>query len=144
MRPKAFKKVHQTMKSLFGENLIAGWRSIAGYLGRSVSTAKRYKKYHSLPVRSFPSGRPYVFRFELDKYMLILDDYMSGRRKIKSTRRGNHRRQRETANREGGDSAPNRPPIPIQIGHPIRLKSATDSEANRPGIPIQTGHPLEG
>ena len=44
----------------------------------------------------------------------------------------------------GGDSAPNRPPIPIQIGHPIRLKSATDSEANRPGIPIQTGHPLEG
>jgi REP element-mobilizing transposase RayT len=46
--------------------------------------------------------------------------------------------------RYNGDSAPNRPPIPIQIGHPIRLKSATDSEANRPGIPIQTGHPLEG
>ncbi|MDI6616796.1 MAG: hypothetical protein QME27_08780, partial [Syntrophaceae bacterium] len=38
-----------------------------------------------------------------------------------------------------GDSAPNRPLIPIQIGHPIRLKSATDSEANRPGIPIQIG-----
>jgi NhaA family Na+:H+ antiporter len=35
-----------------------------------------------------------------------------------------------------GDSAPNRPSIPIQISHPFRLKSATDSEANRPVIPI--------
>ena len=42
------------------------------------------------------------------------------------------------------DSVPNRPPIPIQIGHPFRSKSATDSEANRPGIPIQIGHPFEG
>jgi hypothetical protein len=31
--------------------------------------------------------------------------------------------------------------IPIQIGHPFRLKSATDSEANRPVIPTQIGHP---
>jgi hypothetical protein len=43
-----------------------------------------------------------------------------------------------------GDSAPNRPPVPIQIGHRFRLKSATDSEANRPAIPIQIGHPFKG
>jgi hypothetical protein len=44
----------------------------------------------------------------------------------------------------GGDSTPNRPQIPIQIGHPFHLKSATDSEANRPGIPMQIGHPGKG
>jgi hypothetical protein len=44
---------------------------------------------------------------------------------------------------ESGDSGPNRPPIPIQIGHPFRPKSATYSDPNRPGIPDQIGHPLK-
>jgi hypothetical protein len=43
-----------------------------------------------------------------------------------------------------GDSGPNRPPNPIQIGHRFRSKSATCSGANRPGIPMQIGHPFEG
>jgi len=43
-----------------------------------------------------------------------------------------------------GDSGPNRPPIPIQIGHPFRSKSAACSDPNRPGIPDQIGHPFEG
>ena len=43
-----------------------------------------------------------------------------------------------------GDSGPNRPPVPFQIGHLFRSKSATDSGANRPGIPMQIGHPCEG
>jgi len=46
--------------------------------------------------------------------------------------------------REGGDSGPNRPPIPIQIGHSFRSKSATCSDPNRPGIPAQIGHPYDG
>jgi len=99
--PKAFKKVHGSVEALFGENLIVGWRRIAGYLGRSVSTVKRYKKRHCLPVRFFPSGRPYAFRFELDEYFLILDDLMQGRRKIKSSRRGKRKRQCGKANRKG-------------------------------------------
>ena len=43
-----------------------------------------------------------------------------------------------------GDSGPNRPPIPIQIGHSFRSKSATCSDPNRPGIPEQIGHPYAG
>jgi len=34
----------------------------------------------------------------------------------------------------GAYSGPNRPPIPLQTGHPFRLKSATVTE--------QTGHPV--
>jgi len=46
--------------------------------------------------------------------------------------------------RMDGDSGPNRPPIPIQIGHSFRFKSATCSDPNRPGIPGQIGHPYDG
>ena len=89
---KGIQKGSGLMQSLFEENLIKGWRGIATHIGRSVSTAKRYRKHYSMPVRCFPSGRPYAFVFELDKYLLYVDDYISGRRKLKSAHAGKHKR----------------------------------------------------
>jgi hypothetical protein len=39
-------------------------------------------------------------------------------------------------------SAPFRPLIPIDVGHPFRLIPATDSGASRPPIPEDSGHPV--
>ena len=87
-------------KGFFGEDILIGWQSIAAYLGRSVSTIKRYEKNHSLPVRRFPSYRPYALRFELDQYFVILDDLMHGR-KIKHG--GNRKRQSRRATKVAED-----------------------------------------
>lgn len=72
-------KLGQMLKGLFSDDVLSGWRAIALYLGLSVSTVKRYDKHYHLAVRRFPSGRPYAFVFELDTYLIVLDDLVHGR-----------------------------------------------------------------
>lgn len=73
-------------QGLFEHNIVLkGWKSIAGYLGWSVSTAKRHYKWHGLPVRSFPSGRLFAFKLELDNYFLIYQELLDKERKTEKT-----------------------------------------------------------
>jgi hypothetical protein len=62
------------VQGLFDEmGLIVGWRAIAHYMGRSISTVKRYEKTYGLPVRRWCSGRPMAFKHEIDRYCLAVD-----------------------------------------------------------------------
>ncbi len=50
--------------------------------------------------------------------------------------------EKKTQGTEDAYSAPFRPLIPIDVGHPFRLIPATDSGASRPPIPEHSGHPF--
>ena len=53
--------------------LLVGWRAIAQYTGRSISTVKRYEKTYGLPIRRWCSGRPIAFKHEIDRYFIEVD-----------------------------------------------------------------------
>jgi hypothetical protein len=60
------------VQGLFDDmGLLLGWKAIAKYLRRSVSTVKRYQR-RGLPVLWGPSGRPMAFKAELDLFHVRL------------------------------------------------------------------------
>lgn len=72
-------------QALFDHIVLKGWKAIARYLGRSVSTVKRYHKIHSLPVRIYPSGRVFAFKSQIDDYFLIYQELTEKKRKLHKT-----------------------------------------------------------
>lgn len=54
---------------------LAGWKEIAQYIGGvSVRTAHRYRQKHGLPIRYLPSGKPVAIMYELDRWLIHLNE----------------------------------------------------------------------
>ena len=56
-----------------GLGIIQGWREIGRYIGRSARTARRWYDQKYLIVHHSFTGRPFIFVFELDTFMLEID-----------------------------------------------------------------------
>lgn len=60
-------------ESVHGNSRIDGWKGIADYLGRDVTTVIRWAKLHGLPVNRAQPGQPrrgvFALRHELDAWM---------------------------------------------------------------------------
>ena len=54
--------------------IIHGWKAIGQHIGRSARTARRWCDTYGLPVRRSIAGRPFALTFEINKWMLILDE----------------------------------------------------------------------
>lgn len=59
------------------DNLLDGWKEIAGYLGKEPRTCLRWEKTHGLPVHRMDTGSPRskVFAFKTE-----IDDWLSSRK----------------------------------------------------------------
>jgi len=53
--------------------IVQGWTAIGRCIGRSGKTARRWHDRYFLPVHHSPSGRPFAFVYEIEKYMEIYD-----------------------------------------------------------------------
>jgi len=53
---------------------LSGWKAIANYIDRSVKTAKRYHKFHDMPVRRGPRNMPMALPHELDNWLVAADE----------------------------------------------------------------------
>lgn len=54
--------------------IIQGWREIGRYIGRSGRTARRWYDKYSFPVRRSCTGRPFAFKYELNLWILKVDE----------------------------------------------------------------------
>jgi len=58
------------------EGWLAGWKSIAGYIGKHVNTAKKYHHNYVMPVHRDPGGSAVALRYELDRWLIEFDELM--------------------------------------------------------------------
>jgi len=63
-----------SLGEMSGFGIIQGWREIGRHIGRSGRTARRWHDKYNLPVRRSCTGRPFAFTFELDTYVLKVDE----------------------------------------------------------------------
>ena len=58
------------------EKWLVGWREIGNYIGKSAKTAQRYGKKHGMPFLRDAGGRPIAKPSQLDRWILVFNQYM--------------------------------------------------------------------
>lgn len=56
-----------------GLGILQGWTEIGRHIGRSGRTARRWYDEQKMPVRYNLAGRPFAFKYELEKWLLLVD-----------------------------------------------------------------------
>lgn len=70
------KKGYFTKDLFQGLGILQGWKEIGRHIGRSGRTARRWYDKQKMPVRYNLAGRPFAFIYEIDKWMLIVDELL--------------------------------------------------------------------
>jgi len=53
---------------------LSGWKEIAAYLGKSIRTAKHWKRRYYMPVRYDPGGRAVCIKIELNAWIIKFNE----------------------------------------------------------------------
>jgi len=67
------------------EGWLTGWKAIAQYIDRSTKTARKYYKDYGMPVRRGPQYMPIALPYELDRWLVLLDEKRKQKKKQKKT-----------------------------------------------------------
>lgn len=73
-----------------GLGIIQGWREIGRFIGRSGRTARRWYDTCGLPVRYTVRSRPFAFTYELNLWMLKVDELIKKKCSASRERRREH------------------------------------------------------
>jgi len=52
---------------------LTGWKEIAGYIGQTVKTAKKYHEKFGMTIRRGPGNKPIALSYELDSWLVKFD-----------------------------------------------------------------------